>query len=344
MQKVGFIGCGVEMQVHADILCSGDIPGVELAGVSDIQEEKARAAGEKYACPWFTDYREMIEKCRLNAVHVITPHFTHADIAIDAMKSGVNVFSEKPMAISYKEALRMLNTSKETGKELGVCLQNRYDPMFFKVKELLDSGKCGAVKGARVIITWCRDRNYYNSAAWRGTKQFEGGGVLINQALHALDMIQHLVGGIAKVKASTDTRLLKDCIEVEDTADVTMLSVTGAPVLLYATVCYSSSPRAFYEIDCENCCIRIEGHSEIRWKSGHFERFSGANEKDNCDQLTGLNNHSSIIRDYYQSVNCGKPFAINAEEGIKVMKLLDSIYHSAETTEFIPVQEQEELT
>ena len=345
MHKVGIIGCGTVHGVHAEALshtdnaCVAAISGganTVLTAVADIIPQRAQATAEKFGCDWYTDYKDLLAREDIDSVHICVPHYLHAPIAIEAMRAGKNVLTEKPMAISVADAEEIIRVSKETGKQLGVCFQNRYNKINATVKALLDSGRAGKIKGARAIVTWHRDRAYYDSAEWRGTWKYEGGGVLINQSIHTIDMLQWYMGEIDKLKAHVDTRLLGDCIEVEDTAEATVLFKSGAVLLFYATNCYSSTPNPFVELECENCTIRIEDDVRVTWSDGRIEYIQD-DGKAIGDKAYWGRSHEKIIADFYRTLDEGGKFAVDGEQGITAIKIIDGIYRSSKTNEYVTI-------
>lgn len=333
MFKAAIIGCGMVHVMHAEALINGE--DTCLAAVADIIPERARKAEEEYGCDWYSDYKPLLERPDIDSVHICTPHYLHAPIAIAAMRAGKHVFTEKPMAIKPSDARDMIAVSKQTGKTLGVCFQNRYNKINSSVKALLDSRKPGKILGARAIVTWHRDRDYYNCAEWRGTWAQEGGGVLINQSIHTIDMLQWYLGGIEKLKGNVDTRLLGDCIEVEDTAEATAISRGGVAALLYATNCYSSTPNPLVEIECEKAVIRVEDEVRVKWSDGRTENIYDDDGKGVGDKAYWGRSHSVIIRDFYRSIAAGEQFAVDGDQGIEAIKFIDAIYRSSANGEYV---------
>ncbi len=245
--KAAIIGCGAIYQNHAGSIIESD--KARLEAVCDIDATRLEAASRKYMCRAVADYREILDDPAINMVHICTPHYLHAPMAIEAMRKGKHVLTEKPMAISVEQAEEMIKVSSETGMRLGVCFQNRYNQMSRKILDIIRSGEAGGLKGAKGFVTWYRSEDYYRNSGWRGTWEKEGGGVLINQSIHTLDLLNWFAGGdIKSLKASVDTRRLEGVIEVEDTADAFMKTKTGAPVLFYATTGYCANSRVEMEI------------------------------------------------------------------------------------------------
>lgn len=330
--NTAIIGCGSIFPMHADAIT--ECPFAKLYAVCDIDRRIADEAAAKYGCKSFTDYREMILEDNIDVVHICTPHYLHMPMAIDAMKAGKHVLTEKPMAISAADAAEMIQVSGDTGKKLGICFQNRYNSNSERVKELLLSGEVGRVLGAKALVIWHRGADYYASAQWRGTWEKEGGGVLINQAIHTLDLLQWFIGDIKCIKASVDTRLLKEFIEVEDTAEATIMFKNGAVAMFYATNCYVSNSPVEIELICEKASIKLNDELTIVYENGTVEH---ACEK---DRLTGGKaywgcGHKVLINDFYKRLVCGKDIFIDGSQAITSNKIIDAIYKSHKTNAYV---------
>ncbi len=333
--NTAIIGCGRIHLTHAEAINKN--PLLKLAAVVDIERNRAIETSLKYNCDYYTDYKEMLKNANIDVVHICTPHYLHAEMAIAAMKSGKNVLIEKPMAIKPEDAEEMIRVSESTGMKLGVCFQNRYNDTSKWIKEFLKTGTAGHIIGARAFVTWHRDKSYYASGLWRGTWDMEGGGVLINQAIHTLDLLQWFIGDIAEIKASVDTRLLEKVIEVEDTAEATIKFTNGAIALFYATNCYTSDPPVEIELHCENATIKLEDDIFIKYKNGETEYIPNPSKALGDKAYWGLC-HEALIDDFYCNIADKRHrFAVDGQEGIKAVKIIQAIYASQENKKYIRV-------
>jgi UDP-N-acetyl-2-amino-2-deoxyglucuronate dehydrogenase len=333
IMNAAIIGCGEVHSVHAEAIKRN--PAARLKAVVDTIEERAAKSAEKYSCEYFTDYREMLKRQDIDTVHICTPHYLHHTMAIDALKSGKNVLCEKPMAIKPEYAVEMIEVSKSTGKTLGICLQNRYSNTSKFIKEFLNSEKSGRILGARAIITWSRGCDYYRSAAWRGSWDKEGGGVLINQAIHTIDLLQWFMGDILRMKGSFDTRLLGDCIEVEDTAEATIIFKNGVNALLYFTNCHCANSPVFLEIIGEKASIRLEGDLYVNTQKSRWQNVASNKEGAALGKDYYGAGHGTLINDYYDTLAKGGKFAIDGCQGITSLKIVDAWYMSAKLGRFV---------
>lgn len=187
----------------------------EIAAVCDIDVDAAQRVSEEWECPWYADYREMIDKEKPDVVVVMVPHTLHAEMSIYAMRAGAHVLCEKPMAIHVQEADEMIRVAEETGKVLAINFQQRLRPEVLAAHKLIQEGRLGQIQHVDIKITWTRTAKYYSMSTWRGTWDGEGGGLLMNQAPHDLDMLCYLAGMPSQVYAWTPT--IAHSIETEVT-------------------------------------------------------------------------------------------------------------------------------
>jgi len=332
MINVGIIGCGSVHQVHTEAIAANKNLHLEMA--ADVIAERVSSTAKQYGCRQTTDYRDIINDPEIDAIHICTPHHLHHPMAIEAMKAGKHVLVEKPMAIKVADAAEMIRVSEQTSRQIGICFQNRYNRTNTWVKHFLASGEAGQIIGARAFLTWFRDAEYYNSAAWRGTWHGEGGGLLINQAIHSIDLMNWFMGRATKLKASIDTRILGEVIEVEDTAEATIFYENNVPLILFASNCYVASPKPIIEIICEKASIRIENEVRVTHKDGRVELIYDDDLKIGPKDYWG-SSHPVLINDFYESLATGKPFAIGGQQGLNALKIVEGIYRSAKIGKYI---------
>ncbi len=199
---VGVIGCGMISGNHFHAL--EKLESVELRAVCDIDEEKLKKAMDVQRVEGYTDWHALISRDDIDAVHVCVPHYLHAEMSVSALRAGKHVLCEKPMGVSLKEARAMEAAALESGKTLTICFQNRYNGASKRMKEVIDSGELGRIQGGSAFVTWNRAEPYYQNSPWRGKWATEGGSVLINQAVHTLDLMRWLAGDLK----------LKDCMKI----------------------------------------------------------------------------------------------------------------------------------
>ncbi len=323
--KAALVGCGNVAQVHLKSIAEND--KAELVSVCDIVKSKADKESEKYSCRGYYDFDEMIEKEKIDVLHITTPHYLHPQMAIKAMKKGVNVLTEKPMAIEYSDALKMCETAEKNNVHLGVCFQNRYNSTSVFIKEKIESGEAGKLIGMRGIVNWRRDKDYF-SDPWHGTLDKEGGGVVINQSIHTIDLMQWLASSdVKKVSGSVSTKRLYDTIETEDTADAYIEFENGVSALFFGSLNYVYNAPVFLEVVCENMRFVLEDELNVYYKDGHKDVITFEKGKGRKDYW-GIN-HAKLIDEFYNSVINGRPFFIDGREGAKAVKIVDMLYKSA---------------
>lgn len=312
--KSAIIGLGVIGNVHAKVL---NKMGEELVAVCDVDESRFELFP---AVKGYTDYKKMIEEVQPDVVHICTPHNLHAEMVVFALNKGVNVLCEKPLCISYEQLDAVLDAEKRSCAILGVCHQNRYNPENLYLKEYL-SGK--TVLGGHGNVVWRRTADYYGKAEWRGTWSGEGGGVLINQALHTLDLMQWFFGMPQEVTARCDNLTLKGAIEVEDTAnlvctggpvDFTFYATNGAPCYFPVSVMVKTEDENVQVIP--NKFISSENNVDFKKEGECFGKSCYGS------------GHEGLVRDFYDCIKSGRKFTIDGVEASKVVKIILAAYKS----------------
>lgn len=231
--KVALIGCGVISDNHiCAILNSGN---AELVALCDTDKDRALAKKEHHGlcAKIYTDYLNMLECERLDVVHIATPHYLHKEMAVAALKRNINVFLEKPMCIKDEDIEIIINAEKESRGRVCVCFQNRFNKITRYAKAFADED--GGVISARFSQFWKRDAEYYAQDEWRGKKATEGGGVMINQAIHQLDLLCFFLGKPQRICASVSNHSLKGIIDVEDSCEAMIDFENGKRANFYAT-------------------------------------------------------------------------------------------------------------
>jgi UDP-N-acetyl-2-amino-2-deoxyglucuronate dehydrogenase len=221
--SVGLIGCGRISRNHFDAIARTE--GLRLAAVADSVAERARAAGEQLGVPWFGSMAELLDKADLDLVTICTPSGLHSQQGVMAAKAGKHVITEKPMAITLEQADALVQACDAAGVQLFVVKQNRLNPSVQLLKRAVDKGRFGKIYLANTTVRWNRPQEYYDSASWRGTWEFDG-GAFMNQASHYVDLIQWLVGPVESVIAKTATQARR--IEAEDSGVAVMRFRNGA--------------------------------------------------------------------------------------------------------------------
>lgn len=333
----GLIGTGVGATFQAQAMSMVAEEGVaKFMAVASFHEEKARSFASRWGIgSWYTDHRELLRRGDVEAVIICTPHYLHAPMAIEAMEAGKHVLVDKPMAISLKEADEMISASRRGRVKLGVILQGRFDPTAQRLRKAIDDGRLGKLILGEAIVEWFRAKEYYASSPWRGRWATEGGGALINQAIHTIDLLQWYMGPAEYLWAQTDTAIHE--IEVEDTAvAIIRFRNRALGVIQGTTSLYPGFPTRL-EIHGSKGTVTIEGEGLKRWSViGEEEVFEGAPKKGletwARPEAAPAINHASVIRDFATSIIEDREPYINGLEGRKPLEIILAIYRSSKTS------------
>jgi UDP-N-acetyl-2-amino-2-deoxyglucuronate dehydrogenase len=229
--RFGIVGCGVIGPYHAKAITS--LSDAVLVAVADTNSEKARKLAEKYHATPYTDFHTMFANEHLDVISICTPSGMHGKHACEAMRAGYHVVVEKPMEITRERIEEMLRVQQETGRKLAVISQHRFDPSSVQVQRLIQEGAFGRLVLGSAAIPWWRSQQYYDSGAWRGTWELDGGGVLMNQSIHSIDLLQWFMGPVKSIRSYTDTLVHE--METEDVAVAVLRFASGALGTIAAT-------------------------------------------------------------------------------------------------------------
>ena len=326
--KTALIGCGAIAGNHLTAI--GKIPGVEPVALCDAIPERAEAAKKKYApmAAIYTDYKKMLDEARPDAVHIATPHHLHCEMACEALARGIHVFLEKPVCISDEEIDRLTEAERNSPATLTVCFQNRFNPATAVAAELVRT--YGGVASARASVTWNRDDDYYRADAWRGKKATEGGGVLINQAIHELDLLIGFCGRPVSVSTTTANHAHRASIEVEDTAELLIGFDTGATAFFTATTAFGCDAPNFDELYCRNGSrITLVGQEiYLDGKPFSYDVPDGLSLPGKECWGTG---HLRLIRRFYDALLTGAPNPVPLSSAAVPVRVLLAAYRSSES-------------
>ncbi len=324
--RVGVIGCGSISGVHFHALKEADC--AVLAAVCDIDPAKMEKASLEQGVPGFVDYHDLIARPDIDAVHICVPHYLHAPISIAALQAGKHVLCEKPMGVSLLEAQAMAQAAKDAGKRLTVCFQNRYNGASQRMREIIDSGELGKVIGGSAFVCWDRGGSYYADSPWRGKWATEGGSVLINQAIHTLDLMKWLAGGFDLKSATMTAKRLADEIETEDTCDMLLENENGARFLFYCSNCAAGNMPVQLHLLLEKGEMHMTGEQlTIAGPNGtEFEDYASGPKlgKDYWG-----NSHTHLIADFYDRLTKGEAPYILPEDGMDTTRLMEAAYLSS---------------
>ncbi|KAF1299615.1 hypothetical protein BAU15_02940 [Enterococcus sp. JM4C] len=335
MLHFGIIGCGGIARTHALGLVT--VANVELKACCDTDEKKGEAFSREFNCQFYRSYQEMLQDSSIDAVIIATPHYLHAKMSIAALTNKKHVLCEKPMATTLEDAKRVLQVAASESVQYHVCYQNRFNPSFVQLKEWVMAEKFGKLRGIRGILTWCRKADYYDSSDWKGTWVKEGGGVLINQAIHSIDAITWLVGIPQKIKGEIMTSLLDEVIEVEDTAMATAIMNPDIPLTLYATNSYSQNATPEIVFDYEEATVTLTNEELfVDGKKVEIQTSTGtASGKDYWG-----NGHQQLLRTFSHELE-GQENPLRAclasEDAVDSLSVVLAIYESAKIKQWVSI-------
>jgi predicted dehydrogenase len=313
--RYGVIGAGVIAPRHLQAI--DQLEDVELIGVASLDPE-------------YMDHREL-RALEPDVVVICTPHPSHPSLAIEALESGSHVLCEKPLAVEVREADAMIDAAERTGRLLGVCFQQRFRPVIEAAHELVTSGRLGELVRASIVDPLYRPNSYYAAAGWRGTWVGEGGGVLMNQAPHTLDLLCHLAGPPATVWGQAQRR--SQPMETEDTATALLQYANGA----VGTIAVSTTEPGVQRIEL----VGDRGRIEVVGETLAFERFEPSliEHLATCDEMfglpdrvpeaialrDGLGDHDDVHRDFAAAVREGREPRVPAREALCSLELANAI-------------------
>jgi len=325
-RRVAVIGCGDISSVHFAAIAA--MPDAELVAVCDPDAGRLAAAEQAHTVPGFAEHCELFEAVHPDVVHICTPHHTHAQIAIDALEAGINVILEKPLAHSREEGERLARAAESSPARIAICLQNRYNAPVQAAHDLLTSGELGAVVGASGTVVWHRDADYYRDRPWRGRWATGGGGLLMNQAIHTVDLLQYLVGEVEEVRGGAATRTLGDVIEVEDTADMVLRHANGATSTFFATLCNAVNAPVTIDIVTERATLSLRGDLTVTHSDGRVDVVRERELAPGMRAYWGVS-HELLIRDFYDGLDSGRSFWIDARAAQRSLDIIQDVYDQA---------------
>ncbi|WP_028552074.1 Gfo/Idh/MocA family protein [Paenibacillus sp. UNC451MF] len=352
--RMGIIGMGNMGSDHAKKLIKGAVPEVELTAVSEMDEERLTAS--KAYLPetigFFTSPDELMESGLCDAVIIATPHYDHPRLAIQAFDKGLHVLCEKPAGVYTKQVREMNEKAQESGLIFGMMFNQRTNPMYRKMHKLVHSGELGAIKRVNWIITdWYRSQAYYDSGSWRATWAGEGGGVLINQCPHNIDLLQWICGMPAKVRAFCHEGKWHN-IEVEDDVTAYLEFPNGSTgVFVTSTADLPGTNRLEITLEmgklvCENNKLTLHklDQNEREYCFNTKEGFSRPSVEVSVVPAEGDNSqHMGIIASFAKAVLDGTPLIADGEEGIHSLTLSNAMHLSSWIGETVELPIDDEL-
>ena len=338
--RYGLIGAGIVAGMHLDAMRGLD--GVELVGIAAHDRAAAARLAAAHECRAFAETEELLES-GLDVVVIGTPHPSHPELTIAALEAGAHVLCEKPLAPEAREADAMIAAADRTGRLLGVCFQQRFRPAIVAARALIDEGRLGTLLRASIVDPLYRPNAYYRAAAWRGTWKGEGGGILMNQAPHTLDLLCHLAGPPTTVSGVAQRRAQP--MEAEDTATAWLSYGDGA----VGTVAVSTLEPGVQRIEL----VGDRGRIEIVGETIAFERFDPPvsehlatapgmfDEPERIAEIVelpgGVGDHRAVHVDFAAAVRDGREPHVPGREALCSLELANAIVLSTYEARAVPL-------
>lgn len=342
----GVIGCGVIAPTHCRAIQA--LPNARLVAVCDIEAEKARALGEKFGAEPMTDPRALLDRPDIDVVNVVTWSGTHAQIGVQAAKAGKHVIVTKPIDVRLSQIDRLIVACREAGVKLGATHQFRSYASYRRLKQAIDEGRLGRVFLGNGFLKWWRSQEYYDSAAWRGTWNLDGGGALMNQSIHYVDLLQWLMGPITSLRGYIATQ--NHDIEVEDCATAALHFESGALGTFQGSTCTYRGLPARIEIHGERGNVIVEDDKIRLWDLEGEEREehgAATNTGSSANPGSGLETahdaHVEQIGDLLAAIEEGREPVLNGAEARKAVEVILAIYQSAWKAETVHLPLEQEL-
>lgn len=336
--RFGVIGTGGMGSGHCSMIPS--IPETELTATCDVDPKTRQAISEKYGVPTFESHIELLESGLVDAVVIATPHYFHPSIAIDAFERGIHVLTEKPIGVTVGSADAMIAAAKTSGLTFGIMYQMRGEPQNLLARAIIESGQIGEIYRTNLTMGWYRSQAYYDSGGWRATWAGEGGGVLINQSPHCLDLFSWLGGLPSSITARTNTR--RHDIEVEDEAVALLEYPNGATGYIYAStnevpqsqrieicgdkgkIVLDYDKLTVYEVDTPIQQFTVENTS--MWAAPKASPVPLE-----VPPMGEIKGHGVITQNFARAILYKEPLLAPGEEGLNALELINGIILSGKT-------------
>ncbi|MCL6633592.1 MAG: Gfo/Idh/MocA family oxidoreductase [Alicyclobacillus herbarius] len=338
--RFGLIGCGGISRIHSRELLNLD--EAELVAVADKSPASAQQLGESLNVDWYSDHRDLLARDDIDVVNILTPSGTHAELVELAARHGKHVIVEKPLDVHLAPAERAIAACRGAGVKLAVISQHRFDQSTMRVKEDMATGKLGAPVLAQATVHWFRGQSYYTRSPGAGTWAMDGGGVLMIQALHTIDIMQYIMGPVESVMGHTGT-FTHDGIEVEDTAVAILTFKNGALGTISATTSAYPGLDTRLEVIGEQGSAVIQNHILTRLyyrEPGATEGMFGSPADNQAPEWTENegNAHRRQFLDMINAIREDREPLVNGEESLHVLKVILAIYESARTGQRVYVE------
>src|SRR5438445_1729470 len=326
---IGFIGGGNITETHAR--AARGVPGVEIAAIYGTNAEKVSRLSREHGRKPYSDFDQFLDHRPMDVVAIGSPSAMHAAQGIAAVRRGLHVLTEKPIDITTERADALISEADKAGVKLGVFFQDRCKPDILRVKKGVDAGVLGRPILADARVKWYRPPDYYAKSRWRGTWALDGGGALINQAIHTVDLLLWLFGDVVSVQAQKETALHK--IEAEDTLVALLEFANGAMgTLQAATSAYPGFPRRVELTGSEGTVIIEHDRlvaADLRNKPSELQSIGDdRNSSANSAAVSDVRGHRAVIEDFIEAIRTNREPRCSGAEGLRSVALVEKIYEA----------------
>jgi UDP-N-acetyl-2-amino-2-deoxyglucuronate dehydrogenase len=336
-RRIAVIGAGMAIPPHADSLLEL-ADRVEVAGVFSRERERLDRLAARYTFPVTDALEPLLADRSIEVVLVLTPPATHLELVERAAAAGKHVLLEKPVEVTAPRAERLVETAERAGITLGIVLQHRFRPNSLKLEALIRSGALGEIAAASAAIRWWRPQSYYDEPG-RGTKARDGGGVLLTQAIHSLDLFQSLAGPIAEVTGFAGTSALHR-METEDIVCAGIRFANGALGTIDATTAsHPGFPERLELVGTRGTAVLNGGVLELFWQDGRTKSFAGERLLGGGADPMAFSHahHCAVLRDFLDALDDKRPPKVSGREALKVHRLIDALLRSSETRQSVVI-------
>ena len=330
MLHAGFTGGGNITETHIRAAAAA---GLKIAAIYGTNSAKVAALSQKYGGEAYSDFDRFLSHRAMDVVMLGSPSALHSGEGIAAAQRGMHVLTEKPIDVTVKRADALIKAARASGVKLGVFFQDRLKPDILRAKDWIRSGKLGHPILVEAAVKWYRPSEYYSGSKWRGTLALDGGGALMNQGIHTIDLLIYLLGDITRVQSVTKTALHR--IDSEDTCVATLEFASGAIGVLHATTAaYPGYPRRL-EITGAEGTLRIEQDRitrlDLRNPSALADQIEPADQNASASSpvVSDIRGHQRIIEDFVQAIETGHDPVCDGEEGRRSVAVVEAIYQAA---------------
>jgi UDP-N-acetyl-2-amino-2-deoxyglucuronate dehydrogenase len=333
MKTLNFAIVGTGNIADKHIKSIQEVPHAAVKAVFSRKRENAEKWARTYNLDYYTDYEKMLSDESIDIVTILTPSGTHAELGMAAARAGKQVVVEKPIDVTLAKAEQLIHACREAGVTLSCIFQHRFDDAFMQVRQAVDQGEFGQLNFGAARTTLFRSQEYYDSGAWRGTWELDGGGALMNQSIHYIDLLLNVMGPVDEVHAFCATRA-HEKIDVEDIAVASLKFKSGALGLIEGNTAAYPGYGATLDIFGENGSVIIEQDHVKEWnfKSGKpYSRTTGEAVKSSASS-PNLDSYESFKRQYQDIVAAiqeNRDPLVTGEEARKSLELILAIYESA---------------